>query len=79
LGQVLGRYGIPSKSRSPFWYRLAKQKLSGELSSVGTPLIFTVRSPLAKQKPSANSHSAPLAGSLVGQATGPLVPWVVAF
>ena len=48
-------------------------------SLVDTPLISTVRVPFGKQKPSANSQSAPLAGLLVGQATGPLGPWVVAF
>ena len=46
---------------------------------VGTPLTNAVRAPFWKQKPSANSHSAPLAGSFVEQAVGPFGPWVVAF
>ena len=63
------------------WWRNRTAKPSGQsLSSVVVlPLIVTVRSPFGKQKPSANSHSAPLAGSLVGQAVGPVGPCVVAF
>ena len=40
---------------------------------------MAVRAPFWKHEPSANSQSAPLFESLVGQAAGPFGPWVVAF
>src|SRR5215470_2279295 len=54
------------------------QKATGEFSVVFTPLMKNGRFPLAKHRPSENSHSAPLLNFLTGQATGPCMPWVVA-
>src|SRR5258708_26513428 len=69
---------MPSKSRSPFWNRLSPQKFTGETSLAALPPSTTVRAPCGWQKPSANSHSWPLAKLLLGHAIGPVVPSVVA-
>src|SRR5215471_2618806 len=69
---------MPSKSRSPFWKRLASQKLIGIRAFTDFPFSTNVRSPWGRQVPSANSHSWPLAKLLLGQAIGPVVPSVCA-
>ena len=78
FGQT-GRYDWPSKSRSPFWNLSWRHWLAADVSLTGDPLMNAVRVPCLKQGPSENSHSAPLAALLVGQATGPLGLCVVAF
>src|SRR5215475_11822708 len=52
---------------------------TGAFSRAGVPSITTGRFPWGKQLASENSHRVPLAALFVGQATGPLTPWVVAF
>src|SRR5712691_1215831 len=48
-------------------------------SCLATPLMVTVLLPFLKQAPSENSQFRPLPALLLGQATGPVVPSVVAF
>src|SRR6266851_4395601 len=78
FGQLVPRYVMPSKSRSPFWNRLSPQKFTGETSLPALLPSTTVRVPCGRQKPSAYSHSWPLAKLLLGQAIGPVLPSVLA-
>ncbi len=48
-GHRLRWYGVPSKSRSPFWNWSAKQPDTRAVSRAGFPLIRTWRLPVGKQ------------------------------